>query len=131
MNIMKTYIAFLRGINVGGHNSITMEELVKAMSDGGFHNVKSYIQSGNLVFQSDMKEAGDVNREMKKIITHHFSLQIDIIIRTLPDLENLLTLVLFNKAKIWMYMRVCYLESLMFCHSPIWVQSFLNKMIIR
>ena len=85
---MKTYIAFLRGINVAGHNSITMDELVKAMTEGWFHNVKSYIQSGNLIFQSDIKEPSDVNWEMKKIITRHFSLQIDIVIRTISDLEK-------------------------------------------
>lgn len=49
---MTVYIALLRGINVGGHNLVKMTELKKMSEDMGFHDVKTYIQSGNVLFKS-------------------------------------------------------------------------------
>ena len=46
---MKTWIALLRGINVGGNHIVPMKELIKCMEDNGFSYVKTYIQSGNVV----------------------------------------------------------------------------------
>ena len=50
---MNTYIALLRGINVGGNNKLPMRELVPLLEGLGLQNVKTYIQSGNVVFQSE------------------------------------------------------------------------------
>ena len=52
---MNTYIAFFRGINVGGKNSLPMKELVAILEGTGARNIKTYIQSGNAVFQSAKK----------------------------------------------------------------------------
>ena len=49
---MKTLIAFFRGINVGGHHSLPMRELIETLENLGLENVRTYIQSGNVVFQS-------------------------------------------------------------------------------
>jgi len=49
---MKTYIALLRGINVGGKNNLPMKELVAVLDDLGSRNVQTYIQSGNAVFEN-------------------------------------------------------------------------------
>ncbi len=49
---MHTYIALLRGINVGGRNSLPMAELVETLQQLGYHAVRTYIQSGNAVFRS-------------------------------------------------------------------------------
>jgi uncharacterized protein (DUF1697 family) len=48
---MNTYIALLRGINVSGNNSLPMKELVALLEDIGAKSVRTYIQSGNAVFQ--------------------------------------------------------------------------------
>lgn len=48
---MKTYIAILRGINVSGHKMIKMEALRTMFESLNFKNVKTYIQSGNVVFR--------------------------------------------------------------------------------
>jgi uncharacterized protein (DUF1697 family) len=50
---MKTYIALIRGINVGGKNKVNMKELIKLMEADGFQHIQTYIQSGNVVFQSE------------------------------------------------------------------------------
>ena len=49
---MDTYIALFRGINVGGNNILPMVELVLVLEELGLSNIKTYIQSGNVVFQS-------------------------------------------------------------------------------
>ena len=49
---MKTYIALLRGINVSGQKKILMKDLISFMTEIGLQNINTYIQSGNIVFQS-------------------------------------------------------------------------------
>jgi uncharacterized protein (DUF1697 family) len=58
---MSTWVAFLRGINVGGKNSLPMKELVAMLESIGARNVKTYIQSGNAVFQSMEKDCSRVS----------------------------------------------------------------------
>ncbi len=48
---MKTYIALFRGINVGGNNKLPMKELVTVLEGLGLQNIRTYIQSGNVVFE--------------------------------------------------------------------------------
>lgn len=50
---MKTYIALLRGINVGGQKLLLMSELASMLENIGLRNVETYVQSGNVVFQSE------------------------------------------------------------------------------
>jgi len=54
---MKTWIALLRGINVGGHHRLAMKDLVSEMESLGLRDVRTYIQSGNAVFRSKETEA--------------------------------------------------------------------------
>lgn len=49
---MKTWIALLRGLNVVGANQVPMKTLAAAFNRAGFHAVRTYIQSGNILFQS-------------------------------------------------------------------------------
>src|SRR5262249_16606326 len=66
---MTEYVAFLRGINVGGHGAITMEVLKKAFEACGFKDVKTIATSGNVAFSAAMAEAAVVQKaeaELKK-----------------------------------------------------------------
>lgn len=54
---MKTYIALLRGINVGGNNVLPMKDLVTTLESAGARDVATYIQSGNAVFRSEEQDA--------------------------------------------------------------------------
>jgi uncharacterized protein (DUF1697 family) len=56
---MKTYICLLRGVNVGGNNRLPMKELRSLLETIGLENVRTYIQSGNIVFRS---EEADVSK---------------------------------------------------------------------
>lgn len=53
---MRSYIAFLKGINVGGKNIIKMADLKQHLAATGLNNVKTYIQSGNVLFDSEQEE---------------------------------------------------------------------------
>ena len=59
---MNTYIALLRGINVGGNNKLPMRELVLLLEGLGLRNVKTYIQSGNIVFQSEQADPAQLSQ---------------------------------------------------------------------
>ena len=67
---MKTYIALFRGINVGGKNTLPMKELVALLDDLGCRNAKTYIQSGNAVFESEITDtsrlSNNISIEIKK-----------------------------------------------------------------
>ena len=57
---MKTYIVLFRGINVGGNNLLPMKELVALLEAHGYQNVKTYIQSGNVVLQSNKASSSEI-----------------------------------------------------------------------
>lgn len=63
---METWIALLRGINVGGNHIVPMKELTKLLEAEGFAHVKTYIQSGNVVFQSPTKPEDEVGRVIEE-----------------------------------------------------------------
>ncbi|MBE1301449.1 MAG: DUF1697 domain-containing protein [Alteromonadaceae bacterium] len=58
---MQTYIVLLRGINVGGNNKVVMKELQKQLKNAGYEGVKTYIQSGNIILESDNLEERDIS----------------------------------------------------------------------
>ncbi|MDR3391604.1 MAG: DUF1697 domain-containing protein [Sulfuriferula sp.] len=61
---MNTYVAFVRGINVGGNGSLPMKELVATLEGIGARNVRTYIQSGNAVFESAEKQAARLSTQL-------------------------------------------------------------------
>lgn len=67
---MKTYIALFRGINVGGKNLLPMKELVAVLEGLDLHNIKTYIQSGNVLFQSVEKSSELFALKISKAIHH-------------------------------------------------------------
>ena len=69
---MINYIALLRGINVGGHRKVPMAELRQLMSDLGFDHVKTYIQSGNIIFNADTEDTVQLAEKIQKAILRHF-----------------------------------------------------------
>jgi uncharacterized protein (DUF1697 family) len=76
----ETYIALLRGINVGGHNPVPMAELRPLCESLGWHDVRTYIQSGNVVLRSDA-DAARLEQELEAAIAGRFDLVIPVIVR--------------------------------------------------
>jgi uncharacterized protein (DUF1697 family) len=81
------FIALLRGINVSGRNKIPMRELCSLCIDLGWQDVRSYIQSGNVVFKADAAPA-KFEAELERAITRRFSLSIPVIIRAARSWPN-------------------------------------------
>jgi uncharacterized protein (DUF1697 family) len=70
---LSTYLILLRGINVGGKNKVPMGELRALLTDLGFRNVRTYIQSGNAILQSELK-AETMARKVEKALPERFKL---------------------------------------------------------
>lgn len=84
------YIALLRGINVGGKNMIKMADLVKSFEALGFSNVKTYVQSGNVIFHYDCTDMLILRTMMEDKICQSFGLSIKVILRTYDELINII-----------------------------------------
>ncbi|MGB5435984.1 MAG: DUF1697 domain-containing protein [Maribacter sp.] len=85
-----TYIAFLRGINVGGHKKIKMADLRSLMENIGFHDVLTYIQSGNLIFKSDIPDHRDVESKISKTILDHYGFDVAVVVKKRFELMQFL-----------------------------------------
>lgn len=69
---MTTYIALLRGINFGGHNTLPMKDLSALLTDMGLRDVQTYIQSGNAVFRSAAKDRAALAAKISAAIKARF-----------------------------------------------------------
>jgi uncharacterized protein (DUF1697 family) len=83
---MKTFVALLRGVNVGGKNRIPMTELKSSFSALGHEDVVTYIQSGNVVFRSPRGNAKDVAAAVEQEIAATFGLSVTVLLRTPAEL---------------------------------------------
>lgn len=79
---MTTYIALLRGL--GGKNTLPMKGLVRLLENMGFRNVRTYIQSGNAVFQSERMDASMLSANIRRAIDHRYGFAPQVVILT-PD----------------------------------------------
>lgn len=87
---MSTYISFLRGVNMTGHNSIKMAELSLLYNRLGFEENKTYIQSGNVVFKSDLKISGkEIAVKIEKAIFEKYAYTVPAMIRSIDEIKNL------------------------------------------
>lgn len=86
---MNTYIVLLRGINVGGHKKIPMAELREVLTKAGFENVRTYIQSGNIILQSSEKNRRSIEEKTQKVILEHFKFDVPVIARTRVELQQI------------------------------------------
>jgi uncharacterized protein (DUF1697 family) len=77
----------LRGINLGSRNRISMSKLRELLEDGGFDDVKTYLQSGNVVLASTKKEDA-VRRDCQRLIKGHLGLDVDVVVRSPAELAT-------------------------------------------
>ena len=77
---MKRYIALLRGINISGKNKIVMSELKEGVTDLGFNDVVTYLNSGNVIFCSDIDDKGVLSDKINGMIKDRFGLYIPVFI---------------------------------------------------
>mgnify|MGYP005911375743 CR=1 FL=1 len=87
---MKRYIAFLRGVNISGKNKVPMAELKKGFEELGFRKVKTYLNSGNVIFSSDEDNIGSLTSWIETMIKDQFGLDIPVFVTSKEDLEDIL-----------------------------------------
>ncbi|MHB8380070.1 MAG: DUF1697 domain-containing protein [Acidimicrobiales bacterium] len=83
-----TYVAFLRGVNVGGHNKLPMADLRSFCEGLGLSDVKTFIQSGNVIFSSESVPRAPM---LEMAIEERFAMRTNVILRTVRELERALT----------------------------------------
>jgi uncharacterized protein (DUF1697 family) len=83
---MIRYIALLRGVNVGGNNKINMKELKAGFESCGFENVVTYINSGNILFDSDNRDIAGIKAVCESMILERFELTVAVNIICAADL---------------------------------------------
>lgn len=81
-------IAFLRGINVGSHNRMTMEELRAAFENLGYDAVETHIQSGNVVFETTETDQEIIRSDIADAIDEEFGYDVPVMVRSQPELES-------------------------------------------
>ena len=87
---MKRYIALLRGINISGKNKIGMSELKKCLLENGYIDVVTYLNSGNVIFSSELEDKTVLSNELRVLIKDRFDLDIPVFIVLQEEMEELL-----------------------------------------
>src|SRR5262249_31484717 len=83
----EVFAALLRGVNVGGRGKLSMPDLVRVFESLEHDDVKSYIQSGNVVFRSADSRPASVSAALERAIADRFGLETRVILRTHSELE--------------------------------------------
>ncbi len=96
---MIKYIAFLRAINVGGKNLIKMDELKKRFETMGFNNVRTYIQSGNVIFQSFTSDQNVLAKKIENLLQKNLSSVVLVFLRTVEELNAIVKFDPYQKQK--------------------------------
>lgn len=79
------YAALLRGINVGGNNKVNMKELKHVFEEAGMTAVKTYINSGNIVFADADRPKGEIMSVLEEAIFAHFGLRIKVLVYSIDE----------------------------------------------
>ncbi len=85
---MPIYVSILRGINVGGHNKIKMDQLRASLEALGLERVKTYIQSGNVVFNTAKISPAALSKKIEAKILSEFGFSVSVISRTADEINK-------------------------------------------
>ena len=86
------YVAWMRGINVGGKNIVPMKDLAAIFVAAGCDDVRTYIQSGNVVFRASPKAVAQVASAVAAAVKKRFGFHVPVVVRTLADLRAVVAL---------------------------------------
>ncbi len=91
MKTHRTYIALLRGINVGGKNKVAMPLLREYFAEAGFENVSTYINSGNVIFDSDINDKLKLIQICNDLMIEKFSLSVPVTVISAKEIADALS----------------------------------------
>ena len=87
---MKTYISILRGINVSGHKPIKMDALRRSYESLGFHNVRTYVQSGNVIFTAKDLGLSELSQKILRQIEKDFNFEVPVVVLPVDKLKQII-----------------------------------------
>jgi len=87
---MPIYISMLRGINVGGHNKVKMPVLRGLLESLGFQQVRTYIQSGNVVFKAGRGSSLQISKKIEERIAEEFGIRVPVVTRTSAEMGSVI-----------------------------------------
>jgi uncharacterized protein (DUF1697 family) len=85
-----TYVALLRGINLGGHKIVKMDQLRKAFEELGFEDVKTYIQSGNVVFKAPTRAPENLVKRIEEKVMRQFGFPVPVVVKTADEIGEVI-----------------------------------------
>jgi len=85
---MPTYISMLRGINVGGQKPMKMDRVRELFAALGFEQVRTYVQSGNVVFKATKRSPADLSRKIEERILSEFGFSVPVISKTAEEIGS-------------------------------------------
>ena len=85
----KRFVALLRGINVGGRNPVAMPDLREAFESAGYREVRTYIQSGNVIFESDSSRAS-LEDELETMLERRLGIDLVVVVRSHPQMRSII-----------------------------------------
>ena len=88
---MTLFVAFLRGINVGGH-LVKKEQLQEVFASLGFTNVVTFKQSGNVIFETDTGDTEQIRRTIEGVLCKILGYEVAVFIRTIAQLKGIINL---------------------------------------
>ncbi len=84
------FIALLRGVNVGGNGKVSMAELKECLEEMGFTNVKTYINSGNIIFVSSDLDTLSLAAKIEHRLNETFKFSISVVVKSLTEMQTLI-----------------------------------------
>src|SRR5262245_1847484 len=84
-----TYAAFLRGINVGGKNSVSMKALKNDLERLGLQDIVTYINSGNIVFRAAGTDARSLERRIDRVLSRDLGVPVKSVVRSHAEMARL------------------------------------------
>ena len=104
---MTSYVALFRGINVGGKNILPMQELRNILASLGCEDVQTYIQSGNVIFQSSSNNKKALEQTVQKAILDYFSFEVPVLVRNRAEIKTIFDKLLRRDVKFTGNVSVC------------------------
>jgi uncharacterized protein (DUF1697 family) len=90
-NAARTYFAFLRAVNVAGHQPVAMADLRSVLAKIGMHEPQSVLQSGNLIFRSSPKRTDELESLLEREAAKRLALETDIMVRSADELAAIVS----------------------------------------
>ena len=97
---MQIYIAFLRGVNVGGHHKLSMAELKQEMEKLNFKNIETILNTGNIIFSTNCKEIEILEKKIINHLAKTFGFHITTVVKTSKTFNNLIEFSPFKELEI-------------------------------